>query len=280
MQLKIEHDMVFSYSEKVSLSPHYFYLTPKPSPFQKVLSNELEVFPKPKLLVKNVDQEGNNQHVCFVNDETDNFSVKSKMWIETEDFNPFDFVFYPFECSTIPFQYPDKIKPFITTYLNKNVSDSVKEFANDISNFVSNNTLNFLTELCKYINKNFKYEKRERGLAYDSETTLNLKTGSCRDYAILMVDACASLGIVARFVSGYCFGNERHSHELHAWVEVMLPGGGWRGFDPTEGRVTTKNYIALASSIDAEWINPITGKFRSKIPVNSELKTRVEITKI
>jgi transglutaminase-like putative cysteine protease len=280
MILKIEHDLIFNYSEKVSLSPHYFYLTAKPTPFQNVIESELEVYPKPKMLVKNIDQEGNNQHVCFINEETENFVIKSKIKIETEDFNPFGFVFFPFETSRIPFEYPDKIKPFVNTYLNKQISESVKQFSQEIVTKVEKHTLNFLIEISKFIKENFKYEKREKGLAYDSETTLQLKAGSCRDFAILMVDACASIGIVARFVSGYCFGNERHSHDLHAWVEVMLPGGGWRGFDPTEGRVVTKNYIALASSIDAEWINPVTGKFRSKTTVNSDLKTNVEINKI
>jgi transglutaminase-like putative cysteine protease len=88
------------------------------------------------------------------------------------------------------------------------------------------------------------------------------RKGTCRDYAVLMIAACKALGLAARFVSGYCYGSELQAHELHAWVEVYLPGAGWRGFDPTEGRIVDFHYIALASSAQAELINPIRGGFR------------------
>jgi transglutaminase-like putative cysteine protease len=95
-----------------------------------------------------------------------------------------------------------------------------------------------------------------------------------------MIEVCASMGILARFVSGYLFGSELHQHDLHAWVEVLLPGGGWRGFDPTEGRIVDKNYIALAASIEAVGLSPVRGTFRSTSNVDSVLNTLVTIKEI
>ncbi len=281
MVLEIEHHLVYSYSANVSLTPHILYLTPRPTPFQDVLSNVLEIDPAPSLLVKNVDQEFNTQHVCFINGEVRQLSIRAAMKVQTCLFNPFDFVFFPFESSKIPFTYPDKAKPFLETHIhNKEISQDVKALGTEMAERANHNTLEFLIQICRYIHENFRYEKRERGLAYNSDVTLRLKSGSCRDFSVLMIDICSTMGVMARFVSGYCFGSELHEHELHAWVEVLLPGGGWRGFDPTEGRVVNHNYIALASSIEAEWINPVRGSFGSGDRITSSLETRVEINRV
>ncbi|NBA86937.1 transglutaminase family protein [Emticicia sp. CRIBPO] len=281
MVLEIEHQLVYSYSESVSLTPHILYLTPRPTPYQSIVSHKIDIDPKPSLLVKNIDQEGNIQHICFVNEGVERISIKATMTVDTQLFNSFDFVFYPFESNKLPFVYPDKAKPFQETYINnKKVDESVKKLGIEIAEKVNFSTMDFLINLCQYINENFRYEMRERGVAYDSKVTLELKSGSCRDFSVLMMDVCSSMGIMARFVSGYFFGSELHEHELHAWVEVLLPGGGWRGFDPTEGKVVNHNYIALASSIEAEWINPVRGNFRSKNVVKSELSTHVAINRV
>jgi len=113
-----------------------------------------------------------------------------------------------------------------------------------------------------------------------AEETLKAHSGSCRDFSVFMMDVCASMGILARFVSGYLFGSDLHQHELHAWVEVLLPGGGWRGFDPIEGRIVDKNYVALAASIEAIGLSPVRGTFRSSADVESILNTQVIIKEI
>jgi transglutaminase-like putative cysteine protease len=76
--------------------------------------------------------------------------------------------------------------------------------------------------------------------------------------------ACRSLGIAARFVSGYLFGNPQQEHQLHAWAEVYLPGAGWRGFDPTEGSVVVNRHIFLTSTAKPELAAPISGTFIGK----------------
>jgi transglutaminase-like putative cysteine protease len=149
------------------------------------------------------------------------------------------------------------------------------QVASKISSKANCKTTDFLTRISKYIRYNFFYEKRLEGAANSPETTLISRKGTCRDYAVLMIAACKALGLAARFVSGYCYGSERQAHELHAWVEVYLPGAGWRGFDPTEGRIVDFHYIVLASSAQAELINPIRGGFRGNAV--SSLNTFVDI---
>ncbi|MFY7910788.1 MAG: transglutaminase family protein [Emticicia sp.] len=263
MILNVEHTLYYSYSNSVSLTPHTIYLTPKASPNQEIVSFQLEILPTPNILYKNIDVEGNAQSVAFFNTPTDRLSFRAKVEIVSEEVNPFHFIYYPFGAETLPFKYPDKELALLQPYLtDEGITTLIDQFARQIAAEANWKTTDFLTRISKYIRYNFLYEKRLEGAAHSPETTLISRKGTCRDYAVLMIAACKALGLAARFVSGYCYGSELQAHELHAWVEVYLPGAGWRGFDPTEGRITDFHYIALASSAQAELINPIRGGFR------------------
>ena len=281
MTLEVEHQLCYSYSDYVSLNPHYFFLSPKATPYQYLVSHDLSVLPSPDLLNKNIDQEGNIQHVCFINSKVKTFKVNSKFVLQSDAFKGLNFVIFPFECATIPFKYPKRMAKYVEFILNsKVIPDDINDFAKKIMDKVNYNTLNFLMEVTTHIHKNFRYISRERGDAELAAETLKYQSGSCRDFSVFMMDVCASAGILARFVSGYLYGSELHQHDLHAWVEVLLPGGGWRGFDPTEGRVVDKNYIALAASIESAGLSPVGGTFRSSACVESVLHTKVTIKEI
>ncbi len=276
MILSVEHTLYYSYSNAVSLTPHTIYLTPKASPNQEIVSFQLEILPIPNILYKNIDVEGNAQSVAFFDLLTDKLSFRAKVEIVSEQVNPFHFIYFPFEAETLPFKYPEKELALLQHYLtDEGVTTLIDQFARQMAAEANWKTTDFLTRISAYIRDNFLYEKRLEGAAHSPEITLISRKGTCRDYAVLMIAACKALGLAARFVSGYCYGSELQAHELHAWVEVYLPGAGWRGFDPTEGRIADFHYIALASSAQAELINPIRGGFRGNAV--SSLNTFVAI---
>lgn len=278
MKLKVKHTLSYTYAEAVTLTPHYIYLTPKVSPYQELIYNRLVVAPTPDLLVKNIDAEGNIQHIIYVNGLCERFELTSEIIIQSQKFNPFDFVYFPFEAQTLPFSYLKDEKLLLKPYLDEeNITTAIYQTTRKLAADVNWNTASFLQRVCEYIRGNLRYETRADGSAFEPERTLTQGYGSCRDFAVLMIAFCKSIGIAARFVSGYCYGSERHAHELHAWVEVYLPGGGWRGFDPTEGCSVNENYIALARSAQADLINPVTGTYKSKLAVNSRLEAYVDI---
>ncbi|WP_435353903.1 transglutaminase family protein [Emticicia sp. SJ17W-69] len=263
MILSIEHTLRYSYSSPVSLTPHTIYLTPKASPNQEISRYQLDIQPVPSLLFKNTDIEGNTQFVAFFDTSCQELSIKANFDLESQQFNPYHFIYFPFEAEKLPFKYPEKELSLLQPYLTQEgVTTLIHQFSRQIAAEANWKTTDFLVKISKYIRDNFTYEKRIEGPANSPETTLLSKDGTCRDYAVLMIAACKALGIAARFVSGYCYGSPLQSHELHAWVEVYLPGGGWRGFDPTSGVIVDKQYINLASSSQAELINPVTGGFR------------------
>jgi transglutaminase-like putative cysteine protease len=119
----------------------------------------------------------------------------------------------------------------------------------------------------------------------DPLTTLRLRSGSCRDFAILMIEAVRSLGLAARFVSGYLHVPERPTKlykgggSTHAWAQVYIPGAGWMEFDPTNGGIGNRDLIRVAVARDPIQAVPIWGTWRG-FPSDSEgLTVDVKITR-
>jgi transglutaminase-like putative cysteine protease len=115
------------------------------------------------------------------------------------------------------------------------------------------------------IREAFTYRKRhEQGTQHPLDT-LQTGSGTCRDYAMFMIEALRRLGIAARFVSGYLFipGDSAHGYvgggSTHAWVQVYLPSAGWIEFDPTNGIVGTRDLIRVAVARDPRQAIPLHG---------------------
>jgi transglutaminase-like putative cysteine protease len=276
MNLSIEHQLIYKYSHEVSLDPHRIYLYPKLSSNINLKHYAIEIVPKPTQISKNVDGEGNIQFVAFFNKKTTQLSIKATIEVHTEAFNPFDFVYFPFESSKLPFEYHKNELEILAPYIGKNeVTTLIDQTARNIAAEGDWGTNKFLLNLCKYINQNFQYLIREEGAPQDPEYTLIHKSGSCRDYSVFFIACCRALGLASRFVSGYYHTKSGQVNYLHAWVEVYLPGGGWRGFDPTQNNAVSNLHIPLASSCFPEAITPVKGTFRGKCI--SSLHTSVEV---
>lgn len=264
MQLRIEHELYYEYSEAVYLEPHYLYLQPKPSCLLTLVNYEIAFDPKPHLVSTNHDISDNTQQIIFFNNTAKYLSIKATSIVETLEFNPLSFVYHPFENSTLPIKYRADVHQMLSPYLmDADVTTLIDQTARQIAANAGWNTTAFLTALNQFINS-FEYEIREEGLPNVPEITLLHRRGSCRDYSVLFMAMCKVVGIAARFVSGFLYGDPLQAQYLHAWVEVYLPGGGWRGFDPTQNCLVSGKHIALASSAIPQLVTPIYGTFRGK----------------
>lgn len=281
MKIQIHHELSYEYNDAVYLEPHYLYLTPRESSILKIRKYDLEISPKPNVLSENLDAEGNVQKIAFFKEPAERLLIKVFTEVETLDFNPFEFVYYPFDSNNLPVNYPESIKKSLGLYLTlEGVTTLVDQTARQIAASAGWSTSKFLTELSNFIFKGFAYEIREDGAPYSPETTLLSRSGSCRDYAVLYCAMCRAMGIASRFVSGYYLANvdplaPSQDQYLHAWVEVYLPGGGWRGFDPTQNQVVSGSHVPLASSVVPELITPVSGTYRGS--GNGFLATKVKI---
>ena len=126
-------------------------------------------------------------------------------------------------------------------------------------------TLELLQRINSGIYQEFRYRRRlEKGVQTPAET-LEKKSGSCRDFAALFIDACRCLDLAARFVSGYMYHSEIDGRmSMHAWAEVYLPGAGWIGFDPSWGILAASQYVPVSVSQHPEKSTPISGVYIGK----------------
>jgi transglutaminase-like putative cysteine protease len=137
-------------------------------------------------------------------------------------------------------------------------------------------SLTFLQQLVEIIQDRVKYTQRHVGPAWPAGRTLKERVGSCRDLAMLMIECCRSMGLPARFVSGYHLVEPKpQRYDLHAWAEVYLQGAGWRGFDPSGQGAVDDRYIPVATSSQSDLTAAISGSFSGPPGVNSSLEWEI-----
>jgi transglutaminase-like putative cysteine protease len=137
-------------------------------------------------------------------------------------------------------------------------------------------SLTFLQQLVEMIQDRVKYTQRHVGPAWPAGRTLKERVGSCRDLAMLMIECCRSMGLPARFVSGYHLVEPKpERYDLHAWAEVYLQGAGWRGFDPSGQGAVDDRYIPVATSSKSDLTAAISGSFSGPPGVKSTLEWEI-----
>jgi transglutaminase-like putative cysteine protease len=150
-------------------------------------------------------------------------------------------------------------------------------------------TLDVLTEMASTIREDFKYVTREEVGVQTPLDTLESRTGSCRDFALFMMEAARSLGLAARFVSGYLYDEMLVGHEsndgalvgggaTHAWLQVFLPGAGWIEFDPTNALVGGHNLIRVAVARDPSQAIPLAGSYKGEKEDFVSMSVEVTVT--
>ena len=218
--------------------------------------------PQPQGRSDFIDLDGNNLIKLWFDRPTKELNIQIMSEVETICDNPFNYLLESWATS-LPFKYPQSLFKQLEPYLKPYsfISDATAlEIAQDLLLANKSNTLNFLFALNQRIYQDCEYIVRETGSPLPAGVTWRNKKGSCRDYAVLFMEVCRALGIAARFVSGYQEGDRTmSSRDLHAWVEVYLPGGGWRGYDPTLGLVVSDRHIPIAASAIPEYAAPISG---------------------
>jgi transglutaminase-like putative cysteine protease len=275
MKLKVSHLTRYEYDREVSFSPHLLYMRPRDSATLRVNSFHFNISPEAKI-VWTRDYYDNLLAWAHFWERSTTLSIRAEFEVETSDTNPFDFILKPYAFN-FPFEYEESHKFNLSPYLAPPFDETQARLRNWLDeHFVDRpkETVPFLVALNSLVHDSLSYTRRyERGIQ-PSTTTLRLGTGSCRDYAVLFVELCRTLGLAARFVSGYQFDPSPDAPSegaMHAWAEVYLPGAGWKGLDPTHGMFCDEHFIPVAHAAIAESVNPIQGSYYSPDPIPSKL---------
>jgi transglutaminase-like putative cysteine protease len=280
VKFKVTHTTEYLFSSDVFLEPHYLRLRPRETPHSYTSSFSLDITPQPEGLSYQFDEKGNLVHFCWFEGMTRRLFIQTTSTVISEEFNPLDFLLYPSDVFTVPFNYTDEQRSSLATSLAFDpISAPLLTYGEAILEASNFDTVTFLTNLTRQIHDDFIVDYRQFGEPYEPDTTYQLKTGSCRDLTWMQINLLRKMGIAARFVSGYFyFPSETPVFELHAWLEVFLPGAGWVGLDPSHGIAVSHGHIPIISSANFEQAMPVTGTIRGE--ATSILNTNVLIEAI
>jgi len=276
MHFTIRHRTCYRYSQPVRFNAQRLRFHPRDDGAQRVIAHQLNITPMPVGRNEHLDLEGNRVTQVWFEEETDHFDIEATMQVETLRQNAFEFILAS-EAAVLPIDHEHDII-CARAYLERiQPDDSVTAFAAELSLAVKRDTLSFLDRLNRQLFADFTQVHRDTGAPQSPAFTLQSHHGACRDLAVLFVDCCRAEGIAARFASGYQKGNlQSERRHLHAWPEVYLPGGGWRGFDPTHGEAVADNHVTIAAAANARDTMPVSGVFNGE-GVSSSLDYTVEI---
>ena len=264
--LTVLHTTVYRYSEPVALGEHRMMFRPREGHDLRLVRTGLAITPKPAHLRWLHDPFDNSVAVATFEGLTAELRFESEVTIEHfESSMPA----YPLEeyARTYPFRYSDDdfdnlALALARQYPGRTVGKWALQFL-DAS--AATSTVKILRAMTHGIREQFLYVRRvEKGVQSPSET-LRLRKGSCRDFAVLMIEAARSLGIAARFVSGYIFTPRSSAFEgggsTHAWMQAYLPGAGWVDFDPTNDIIGNRNLIRVAVAWTPDQVLPLSGTY-------------------
>ena len=278
MRFHIRHSLHYRYARPVFLEPHVVRLTPRQDTGQRLLKHRLQVEGTPCGSSTSLDADGNASTVLWFDSLRDRLDLQVEMEVETLRDNPFDWIITEPAATRLPVAYDTATNQSLAPFLGAAVDPGVAAWAAEHAAAVDHASTDFLIALADVIHQGFHHVGRLDGDPMPPAQTLAERSGACRDTAMLYVEACRSLGLAARFVSGYSMHHppEVSEHELHAWAEVYLPGAGWRAYDPSLGLAVADGHVVLATAPDHRLAAPLSGRYRGT-GVMSEMDYRVAL---
>lgn len=268
--VSINHSTRYRYRRDVAFGEHRILVRPRESYDQRVLCASLEIDPEPLSLRWLQDVFGNAVAIATFDRRADTLDIRGSAEVEHLPTCEEDILVEPY-AESYPFTYSAEDMPDLLRSIERDYPDRERRLDDWAMSFVGidrrTGTMDLLRRMTECIHDTFEYQPRETKGTQPPLTTLELASGTCRDFALLMMEAVRALGFAARFVSGYLYqpGNERArvgGHSTHAWVRVFLPGSGWIEFDPTNGIVGNRGLIRVAVARDPAQATPLSGTWR------------------
>jgi transglutaminase-like putative cysteine protease len=273
--LTVTHITTYRYANPVTFGEHRMMMRPRDSHDLRLLKTSLALRPTGRIRWIH-DVFGNSVAIARFKEPAKELRVVSTFQaehfplpegsVEIEEF-----------ARQYPFSYDASEVPDIGRAAERHYPDpehAVDRFARRfIAATPGQDTLGILAAITKAIKAEFTYNPRDEMGTHDPVTTLKSRTGTCRDYALLMMESARSLGFAARFVSGYLYDDSKikggpdtliGGGVTHAWAEIYLPGAGWVPFDPTNGIISDRNLIRVAVTRDPSQAVPLKGSFTGK----------------
>lgn len=282
-RFRIVHRTEYRYAAPVKFGLHRLVLRPREGHRTTVLQHQLALQPKAQFFWMN-DLYGNHVALAEIDEESDRLEIVSEVKMDVVDSLSDEAPMEGSRCSMValPVVYPLIETAVVDGYLKLSYPDEsevVRSWVNEVlRRSPATSAMGAVVQINQAIHLETGYRRREEAGVQSPSQTLLLRTGSCRDMATLMMEACRTLGIAARFTSGYLDTRASTAGHgaTHAWIEVYLPDCGWCGFDPTLGEQVSRKHIALGASAHPRGVMPVSGIFSG--PPGSYLGMKVSVS--
>jgi transglutaminase-like putative cysteine protease len=272
--VSIRHRTSYRYRNPVAFGEHRLMLRPQEGFDQRLLAFELDVSPQPALLRHLHDLTDAGVAIARFEARADALVVESRAVVDHRPHAALDLETSDGAIAVGEFSYDNDELPALAASIAPRHGDGgeVGAWARRFLRPVGSTRLStVLCEMTHAVRADFAYGVREAGPPQPPEVTLQRRRGSCRDFAVMMMEAVRRLGLAARFASGYVYGDGQKvggkaegasRGHTHAWVRVYLPGCGWADFDPTNGIVGAAGLIRVAAAPDPKLTLPLHGAWR------------------
>lgn len=269
MLLSIHHATSYRYRRPVQFGPHRLMVRAIEGHDVQIRRSGLTVQPVARVRwIRDVYD--NSVAVADFTTTGTELTIASTLLVEQFNTNPFDFVLEP-QAFELPFHYREDERADVQAFLERGYPQDETALRHWVRPFLSatgkGKTMEFFSALGRSVPLFFQYARREEPGVQSPGETLQRRAGSCRDFALLFMEAARLLGVAARYVSGYlCRADEggtigAASDATHAWAELYLPGAGWKGFDPTCGILAADYHVRVAVARWPGQAVPVSGSF-------------------
>ena len=279
----VRHVSRYRYSEPVGFGEHRMMFRPRASHDLRLLATDLEITPAPARLHWLHDVFDNSVAVASFTERSATLTFDSRVTIEHVETPAPDYSLARY-AAVYPFVYTDAEASDLVKARNRHYPDEeVDAWAwSFLPAGGTTGTMALLRAITQSIRRDFGYVRRvEKGVNHPAETLRN-RSGSCRDFAVLMMEAARALGLAARFVSGYIFVPDCDATQgggaTHAWLQIYLPGAGWVDFDPTNSIVGNRHLIRVAVAWDHTQALPLWGTWFGAPHAFQALDVTVSVT--
>jgi transglutaminase-like putative cysteine protease len=230
---------------------------------------------------------GNSVAIVEFSDPGMELQVVSTLTLERYGLERPSFTLAP-DAESYPFVYSGSDRTDLGRLLEQHYPDPkgmVAAWARQFVRADRTDTVELLARINSAIKADFAYERRDEEGTQSPLETLERRAGSCRDFALLLMEAVRSLGFGARFVTGYLYDRAGDDGvpatgggATHAWAEIYLPGAGWIEFDPTNGLIAADNLIRVAVTRDPSQAVPLSGSFSGDLSAFVGMDVDVRVT--
>ena len=271
MIYRVRHVTTYDYEDLVSVSHHILRLTPHDSPQQRCLQGNISIRPTPASHNRHLDYFGNISTCFTLLEPHERMVIESTSELEVTALERPDFATSP-PWETVRDKLPaDRTVEGLTAY--QFVFDSTRiEASAELGDYARESfppgrpLLNGMLDLTGRINRDFRFDTKATEVSTPVETFFEKRRGVCQDFSHLQIACMRSLGLPARYVSGYLRtepppGKSRlvGADASHAWCSAYSPGAGWVDFDPTNNCVPSDGHITVAWGRDYSDVSPIHG---------------------